>query len=183
MSPPGSADRRHLLIDLERLLGDVRPGELVDTTLPPGSAVAGGDVGCPDNFIDRVGQPGLERRRSARRSGPTPCDSSTTTSESRRRRRRPLRYRRPSPPDSPSRAVRTLMGKRIPLLPKGFRGSCRSAGFLRTQNTPSRRLASSCTAALLPRRSPACPGLRAHNTSWTSRANLCAAAMRWGTPF
>ena len=50
----------NLAVDLQRLLGDVRPGELVDAALASGAPVRGGPLRVGDQRVDRVGQAGLE---------------------------------------------------------------------------------------------------------------------------
>src|ERR1700733_11723859 len=56
---PAKPSRAYLLVDLQRLLRDLRPGELRDAALPPRSAIALRPLRVGDQRIDRLGEPGL----------------------------------------------------------------------------------------------------------------------------
>src|SRR5271154_1827221 len=56
---PAKLSRAHLLVDLQRLLRDLRPGELRDAALPPRSAIALRTLRVGDQCVDRLGDPGL----------------------------------------------------------------------------------------------------------------------------
>src|ERR1700727_3509942 len=56
---PAKPSRAYLLVDLQRLLRDLRPGELRDAALPPRSPIALRTLRVGDQCVDRLGDPGL----------------------------------------------------------------------------------------------------------------------------
>ena len=138
-----------------------------------------------DQRVDRVGQSAPrsrrvvgvvvhQRARYRRRRPPREC---------RRHRRPPPRSRRPSPRGSRCPTAHTPTGTRKPLLPRGFRESCRSGASPGPRTRRCGRAASSCTAD-----AHLVGDLRGVRRAGAQHqlnlgANWCAAATRCATPF
>ena len=181
--PPRSAG--HLPVDLQGLLGDVRPGEFLDAPLPAGLLRTPGPLRVGDECVDRFGQSGLEELRVVRRrSAPTARSGGRPPPRGcRRRRRPPPPSRTPSPRGSRYPTARTPTGIRKLLLLRVFRGSSRSAASRAPRTRRCGRADSSCTASVTSAAISGVSGAPAHSTSCTSGANWCAAATRCATPF